>query len=87
VLLRQIAHEPDDGAGSGRRRVADGVADAEPLAAELDRQRVERTQGWARVVSSVTYMTGRFWLRAKVSASRVLSSRRSSVQSSAYWRM
>ena len=43
--------------------------------------------GWARVVSSVTYITRRPSCTANVIASSVLRSSHSSVQPSAYWRI
>ena len=43
--------------------------------------------GWARTVSSVTYITGRPWSTAYFTASSVWRSMVSSVQFSAYWRI
>ena len=60
ALLDDLADEADDRRGAGRRRVADGVGDADARGAGADRRRVQprSVSGSARVVSSVTYITG-----------------------------
>jgi hypothetical protein len=43
-VLDDLRHEPDDGRGTGRRGVPDGVGDADPLRARADGAGVDRAQ-------------------------------------------
>ena len=85
---RRPRDEPARPRGAGRRRVADGVGDADARAPA--RMAVEYScrsvSGSARVVSSVTYIAGSPSRTANVIASSVSFSSWSSVQPSAYCR-
>ena len=73
ALVHDRTDESDHGRRAVRHGVADRVRDADPLRAGANRRRVQGPQriGSARVVSSVTYITGRPSLTAKLTASSV----------------